>query len=288
MKRRNKKLNIEGQLSLFDLDIYNEKYQSPDDFLELLRHDNVKLYRTKTIKAGNQLECEIFPLFNPQEKIRAKEHAKSREAQKNLNHKNTKKRITRLSNVNFSSDDYWGTFGYDDGNLPASPQDARNDVRNYLRRIARLYKKQGKEFKYIYVTEFKHDGEDIRVHHHIIMSGGVSRDEIEDKWNGGAYPQTRRLRVKHDCGLNGLANYLAKGTKYERFWGHSKYLKEPQIDFADKKISKRRAEKIALNENNVPELFEKMYKDYIFKSKEVKRSDFVSGVYIYVQMYKRN
>ncbi|MCL2636943.1 MAG: hypothetical protein FWD48_01100 [Oscillospiraceae bacterium] len=287
MGRRSKNYNIEGQLTLFDLDIYNKQHQSPDDFLELLRHENVKLYRTKTIKAGNQLECEIFPLFNPQEKIRAKEHEKSREAQKNLNHKNTKKNITRLSNANFTSSDYWGTFGYDDNNLPATPEEALKDVKNFLRRLARLHKKQGLEFKYIYVTEFKHDGDVVRAHHHIMMSGGISRDEIESKWNGGAYPQTRRLRVKHDCGLNGIANYLAKGKSYERFWGHSKGLKQPKIDIADKKITKRRAEKIAWDENCVPEIFEKLYKDYAFRSVEVKRSDFVSGVYIYVQMYKR-
>jgi hypothetical protein len=288
MKRRKKHFSIEGQLSFFDLDIYKEKHETPDDILELMRHENVKLYRTKTIKAGNQLECEIFPVFKCHEKIRLKEHIKSREAQKNLNHKNTKKNITRLSNANFTSYDFWGTFGYDEGNLPDSPKAAQNDIRNYIRRISALYKKHNLDFKYIYVTEFKRGGDDVRCHHHVIMSGGISRDEIENKWKGGAYPQTRRLRVKDDCGLNGLANYLAKGTNYERCWGHSKGLKKPDISIANKKITKRRAERIALNENDAPEIFEKLYKDYVYRSHEVKRSDFVSGVYIYVQMYKRN
>ena len=288
MSRKRKNYDIEGQLSFFDLDIFNDKFSTPDDVLECLRHCDVTSYRTKTIKAGNQLECEIFPILNPQEKIRVKEHIKSRDAQKNLNHKNTKKNITRLANANFTSKDLWGTFGYDDNNYPESPEAARKDFRNYIRRLARIYKKRGLEFKYIYVTEFKQNGEDVKCHHHIIMSGGISRDEIENAWKGGAYPQTRRLRVKDDCGLNGLANYLAKGTNYERFWGHSKGLKKPDIYFADKKITKRRAEKIALNENDVKEHFEKLYKGYSYRTHEVKRSDFVAGVYIYVQMFKRN
>jgi hypothetical protein len=284
---RKKHQNIEGQLSFFDLDIYSSPEDSTDDIIELLRHKDVKLYRTRTIKAGNQLECEIYPVFNPQAEIRVKRF-ESREAQKKLNHKNTKKNITRKANANFTSSDMWGTFGYDDDSLPDSPESARKDMTNYLRRLSRLYKKHNKEFKYIYVTEFKQDGDVVRCHHHVMISGGIGRDELESKWRGGNYPQVRRLRVKHDCGLDGLANYLAKGTSYERFWGCSTNLRKPDVFVADKKITKRRAERIAMEKNTAPELFEKIYSNYAFRDISVKRSNFVSGVYIYVKMYKKD
>lgn len=288
MPRRNRKfINCEGQLSFFDIDVFGEEI-SIDDKLELFRHGDVKNYVTKTIKHGELLDCEIFPDLNAKGINHLKEKKPSSEAQEKLNHNNVKKNITRYANQNFTSADIWGTFGYDDPNLPADERAAQKNITNFLRRIKRLRKKLGlPALRYIYVTEFHQDGEKVRCHHHVIMSGDLSRDEIEKLWKGGAYPQTRRLRVKHDTGLTGLANYLAKGKNYERKWGKSTNLKPPVITYAEKKVTKRRAEKIASNENLMPEIFEKLYPGYAFYSAEVKRSDYCAGVYIYAQMYRK-
>jgi hypothetical protein len=70
-------------------------------------------------------------------------------------------------------------------------------------------------------------------------------------------------------------------------WGHSTNLKTPVPTVADRKISKRQAERIAVDENAAPEIFERACTGYTFRSIEVKRSEWVAGVYIYVQMYKR-
>ncbi|MDR2531473.1 MAG: hypothetical protein LBC82_01340 [Oscillospiraceae bacterium] len=289
MSCKKKLYNCDGQLSFFDLDMFKLEHETQEETIEKLRHGDVYQYRTKTIKAGNMLECEIFPIWKLQEARRAKEKQPSRKAQENLNHKNTKKKIMRLTNENFTSSDIWGTFGYDFENLPESARAARRDLTNFFNRIKRRRKKLGlPTLRYLYVTEWKHDGEDVRCHHHIIMSGDLSRDEVEKLWKGGAYPQTRRLRVKHDSGLKGLASYLAKGSRFEKMWNHSTNLKYPIPTVADKKITPRQATKIAVNENTAPALFEKLYKGYVFKDIEVKHSDYVAGVYIYVQMYKRN
>ena len=278
-----------GQLSLFDLPLSSWEQETPEERLENLRHKDVYRYRVKTIRAGNMLECEIFPIWTAQEAQRAKRAKPSRKAQENLNHKNTKKKIMRLTNMNFTDADLWGTFGYDDANLPATLEAARKDVVNFLRRVKNARKKLGlPPIRYIYVTEWRHDGEDVRCHHHIVMSGDMDRDAIEKLWHGGAYPQTRRLRVKEDCGLNGLGAYLAKGSKGEKMWGRSTNLKDPVVTWADRKITPRQAGKIALDENAAPELFEKLYQGYAFRSVEAKRSDYVAGVYIYTQMYRRS
>lgn len=283
--------NSEAYLDLFDISPL--EMETREERIESLRHRNVFRYRVKTIRAGGMLECEIFPIWATQgEASRAKKAKESRKAQKNLNDKNTRKKIMRLTNNNFTDADLWGTFGYDDENLPASPEQAQKDITNFIRRIKRRRKKLGlPPLRYIYVTEWKQeadeDGGEIRAHHHIILSGDMDRDEIESLWNGGAYPQTRRLRVKEDCGLNGLACYLSKGAKGQKRWGHSTNLKMPVPTVADRKFTRRQAEQIAIDENAAPALFEKLYKGYGFRQIDIKRSDFVAGAYIYVQMFRK-
>ena len=280
---------IEGQLSLFDIQALPIERQTPEEFIESLRHGDVYRYRTKTIRAGNMLECEIYPIYKRAEKKRAKKAQPSKTAQENLNHKNTKKKIMRLTNTNFKSGDLWLTVGYDDEHLPQTPEQARKDIVNYLRRIKNKRKRLNlPPLKYIYVTEWSQNGERVRCHHHLILSGDIERDDIEALWRGGSYPHTRRLRVKEDCGLNGLAAYLSKGQKYEKRWGHSINLKPyDKATVADRKITPRQAAKIALDRSAAPELFEKVCAGYTFRDIEIKRSDFVAGVYIYTQMYRR-
>jgi len=288
MPRKVKNLKIDGQLSFFDLEVSGIENYTDEEKFELFRSGDIRLFRTKTIKSGKMLECEIYPLLNSPAVNRAKERKPSRTAQENLNHANSKKKVIRYLNANFTDADLWGTFGYDDMNLPETVEEAKRIFRNFLGRIKRLYKKHEQVFKYFYVTEWKQDGEKVRCHHHVVLSGGVSRDEIERLWKCGGYPQTRRLRVKDDCGLTGLASYLAKGKSYERASGHSLNLKPPVETIADKKITKRQAEKITLNRNDAPGIFEKLYRGYTFRNVTVKRSDYVAGVYIYANMYKRN
>lgn len=281
----------EQYLDLFERSFFEEISQ--EERIEALREKDVFRYRVKTWRAGDVLECAIFPIWNAQsEASRAKKAKESRPAQRNLNDKNTKKKAARLANNNFTKADVWATFGYDDDNLPTSPEQAQRDIVNYLRRIKRKHKKEGfPPLRYIYVTEWSEGGEDaeeIRVHHHVILSGDLDRDILEKEWHGGAYPQARRLQPK-DCGITGLAYYIAgKGKKCKRVWAYSKNLKMPIPSVADKKITKRQAEKIAIDRNTAPAFFEKIFKGYTFQDTErdlqIKHSDFVAGAYIYAQM----
>lgn len=134
--------NSEAYLDLFDISPLET--ETREERIENLRHRNVFRYRVKTIRAGGMLECEIFPIWATQgEASRAKKAKESRKAQKNLNDKNTRKKIMRLTNNNFTDADLWGTFGYDDENLPASPEQAQKDITNFIRRIKRRRKKLG-------------------------------------------------------------------------------------------------------------------------------------------------
>ena len=263
--------------------------ESIDDALERLRHKDLSGYRVKTIRSGQMLECEIYPIWKTQSEAgRAKKALASRPAQEKLNEKNAKKHIMRLVNTNFTNADCWGTFGYDDDQLPASPEEAKRDLVNFLRRIARRRKKLGLEpMRYLYVTEWAGaDGEPVRCHHHVIMSGGMDRDEIESLWGHGAYPQVRRLRVKQDGGLNGLACYLAKNSRQYKRWGRSQNLKEPIISIAEKKITARQVERMVRDQIEAQELIAKKYPGYACEDMVVRFSPWVAGAYISVVMHK--
>jgi hypothetical protein len=265
--------------------------ETPEQRIEALRHKDVFRYRVKTIVSGEMLECEIYPLWKTQTEVsRAKKANPSRQAQEKLNITNTQKKVSRYLNTNFDNRDLWCTFGWDDDTLPETPEECRKEVINFLRRIKRLRRKKGlSPLRYVYAVEFADDGKKVRVHTHIVMSGDLSRDEIESLWHGGNYPQTRRLRVKDDCGLAGLAHYIVKGGRYDRVWGHSTNLKPcTKASIADKKITLRKAEKIAAQENVAPEIFERLYPEFKFRDVDIRRSDFVAGVYIYVKMHRKN
>ena len=114
---------------------------------------------------------------------------------------------------------------------PPDYEQARKDVRNYLRAVKRMREKAGlPEMKYIYVLEEEGaDGEKRRVHVHLMMSGGVSREALEEKWGRG-YANCDRLQPEEGTGLLELARYFTKQgmEKHRRAWSASKNLRQPR------------------------------------------------------------
>lgn len=256
--------------------------------IEDLGHAGVERYRTKTIKAGDNLECEIYPIWCTQKQAtEAKQlREKSREAQRNLNDRNAKKKIVRLINANFTADDICLTLSYR-GAAPNLEQ-AKRDMQNFIRRIKTARKKLGlPPLKYVYVIEYEEDeSRKKRVHHHIIMSG-MDRDVAEQCWEKG-WANSRRLQPDR-FGLEALARYMVKAPRGARRWCCSKNLKKPVETVADRKISRRKVERIAADlEAVAPEVFEKAYPGYALLDVEIKHSDYVAGAYIYARMRKRS
>lgn len=274
-------------------EIYSVDYvdykDTREELIELLRDKDIRRYRVKTIKSGNMLECEIYPVWNSSKKKRTEKIKGTSKAQKNLNDKNTKKNVIRLMNTNFAREDMWATFTYNADNLPEDETLAKRDMQNYIRRLKRIIKKNDMEdLKYIYVTEYEEDPQKgkKRVHHHIVMNF-KNRDIAEDVWDKGGRTHSRRLQPD-DYGLEGMARYITKDPKNSKRYTTSRNLKKPTITIADNKMSKRRAEKIAKNPNDAPNTFEKWYKGYSYNDIEVKFSEFISGTYMYVRMKRIN
>lgn len=283
-------LHVEDYWEVFDTDesVYGD---SKEEIMEKLRDRQLSKYRVKTIRSGNMLEVEAYPIWATSGKRGKRSKGNSTEAQQNLNDKNTKKRLIRLVNTNFTDSDIWATLTYENGRLPADHQQAKKDMQNYIRRLKRWLKKNHGtiELKYIYVTEYENDEKKgkVRVHHHIIYNF-PDRDIAEDLWKGGGRSQTRRLK-SDDFGLEGLTRYITKDKKKDpsKRYTVSRNLKQPKVTIADSKMTRKRGEKIALQEICAEEVFEKMYKDYSFNDIEVKFSEFVSGAYLYVRMKKK-
>jgi len=282
-------------------EIFDNQQLTIDDYLESIRNTDILKYRTKFIRSGDIVEIEVYPLYKTRKsKIEALVKKETRKEQKSLNNKNTRKHITRLINANFTKSDMWATFTYDNGNLPESIEQSEKDIKNYIRRLKRYLKKYGlPELKYIYITEHITDMQKSgRAHHHIVMNFH-DRDIAEKFWTKGGRKHSRRLQPD-DYGLEGLARYIAKpesknteNRKYSKKYVPSKNLIKPEVVKRENLIRKRKAASLSLEQETAREFFEdlttkeKWLKDgYDFLDMEVYKSNYISGVYLYVRMKK--
>lgn len=277
------------------LEIYNETILGAttlEEKIEELRAAGKKYkYIVKTIQSGDMLESEIYPVYEKRKDVPRRDKEKiSNEWQEKLNEKNAKKKYVRLVNTNFTKNDLLVTLTYKDKYLPTLKQ-AKKDVVNYLNRIKRYRKRMGlEELKYVYVLEYvdeaeQHKSKKIRVHHHIIMNV-MDRDIAEDIWGKGR-AEAKRLKPD-EFGLEGIARYMVKDSKGKRWYG-SRNLKKPKETKSVTRLTKRKAEKLAINENMHEELFENLYSNkYIFCDSNKYLSDITGGFYIYCRMRKRD
>lgn len=204
--------------------------------------DVLQHYRDVRYECGEYMTADIIPVFRKPGERRRK--AKPTSAiQEKLNQRHSEMKLFRKAHANFTSEDVALHLTYDE--LPGSLEQARRDLKNYLERVRRARKKEGlPDLKYITVTEISVKG---RVHHHIIMSGGIDRDRLEQIWGKG-YANSKRLRFGED-GITGLTRYMAKDHLTYRRWNGSKNLVDPKpktrdytlsrsevMDLADKKI----------------------------------------------------
>jgi len=273
-------------LALFDNEIRDAGDMIPPRVI--WPNGKVLLYRTKTIRSGDQVEVEVFPIWATAPTLSdGTPITKSPEAMARANAGNARKHFERKMNVNFCDRDYRIDLTYAGDELPDANQ-AQRDVQNYLRRVKYACRKQGlPPPKYMGVSEGKREGShQKRVHHHIVISCGLSREEMERIWRKGRV-RTDRLQADR-YGYTALARYLMKAPEGAKRYFCSRNLKEPVITFSDTKISLRKAEHIAqAMEEKAPAIFTRLYPNHEFIDCQVKRTDFVAGVYIYVRLRKQ-
>lgn len=220
--------------------------------------------REKVIDCGEHYrEVDVIPYSESQESHnrkkgkRAKRERISEPKQKNLNDKNSRRYFVQLGNMNFAHDKeaLHVTVTYDQKYLPTTLQEAEKEVSNYLRRISYARKKADlPKLKYILVTE--HSGVDdsypVRVHHHIIMNGGLNRDMIEKLWSRPrkkgekegdsiGFANADRLQ-SNESGITALCVYLSKQHDRKKRWTSSHNLERPHCQSNDDQYTKREVE----------------------------------------------
>lgn len=236
-------------------------------------------YRTKTTKAGSMLEFDIYPVWGRDQEQKARKAMKqvTPERMQRVNLYNARRRIIQLANANFTNHDIHLTLTY--AQAPAYEQ-AQKDVRNFLARLKRLRKKLGlPELKYIYAIEGNEEGGKTRLHVHMLLSGGIDREEVEKLWQRG-YANADRLQPDEN-GLAAIARYIIKEQRNRRKWCASKNLKKPQVRVSDTKLSCSRVKRIARElPQEAKKVLRKVYPGYEYVECQVHYSDRVDGVYI--------
>ena len=168
-------------------------------------------------------------------------------AQKNLNDKKSRRQFRRILHKNFEKKDLALTLSFDEDNLPETEKDAHRLIGNFIRTLRRMWGKSfpDKPFKYVYVfSEIAGDGsgEVVRKHFHMIITGGLDRDEIEKKWKYG-FANADRLRFT-ETGIEKLANYMIDQACGKRRWKGSNNLIKPEAVVSDKAVTRADIERI--------------------------------------------
>lgn len=269
-------------------EVYDLPYtDTPEERMELMRHKGGKM-RLKTIKSGDILEAEIYPVWDNTARIATKRVKRSSEDERKYYDTKRKKYLARLINTNFTDLDVWATLTYRNGELPASIEAAEHELEKFFRRLSYYAKKHNlPSIKYIAVTEeLSRDGEVTRVHHHIFINFR-DRDTLERIWGHDDRPNTRRLHADEN-GYDGAAHYTLKNIKGKKSYRYSQNLKKPTEYIADSKITARTATEMAVNRQYCETKLQKLYKGYELVSVSVRTSEFVSGFYIYSKFRKAN
>lgn len=270
----------------------------------------VDLMRTKSTRAGKMLYLTACPIWDTEASReaaaaldKAKERRGTTQAQQKLNARNARWKLEQIINANFTDGDMLVGCTYEPDGQPADLAAAMKNMRNYMARLRRLCARRGSPPpRYVYVTETKVKKRGIEYHHHaVIHAEGITRDELEALWtkHHGICNTKRAQRQKE--GLRGHAKYIAKqvcadgnAEEYTRRhrWCASKGLTIPVASTADKKLSRRRMEKIAQEIKRDPReaaaLLEKINPGYEVVELEVKTSEWVTGAYVYAVMCRRD
>lgn len=148
------------------------------------------------------------------------------------------------------------TATYSGKYLPATVEEAEREVTNYLRRVQYRRQKEGlPPLKYMLVTAYttkRNSEKPVRIHHHIIMSGGLDRDVVEELWRkrkrkgqkkGDRIGFCNADRLQSDeNGIAALCTYLVKQSGGKKRWTSSHNLERPYSRTNDGKYNHRQIE----------------------------------------------
>ena len=167
-------------------------------------------YIKAVTEAGDTLIIENYysSRWNKKNIRRGKNHQKTKESQERCNERKAVRNMIALLNANFKPGDCHLVLDYRPENRPSTPGEAKENIKPFLRKMRRLYKNGGILFRYVEACEFGKSG---GLHHHLVISGGVSVEDIRKKWPFGR----SHFTPLDDTGeYSKLAAYILKNRKY--------------------------------------------------------------------------
>ena len=275
------------------------------------------MIREKKIISGKLLEADFYPIFQDGRKMpsRAPKTNPTTAEQKRYNQKQALKRFVRLVNANFETGDLFVHISYDPDYAPLDEERAKNDIRNFLRRVKSkrtselkrvikmleaipddetlIEKKRKLEepFRYAYPMEEtiyktgKHKGKS-NWHSHIFMTGGLDRDTVENLWGHGVRVNADRLQLER-FGPEAAAKYCAKDPKGKKRFYTSRNLKKPITPKPkDGKITPKYVAKLAQERVDDAAYWENRYKGYKFIRCYSRYNEYNGNWYVSVVMYR--
>lgn len=294
-----------------------------------VNHADVGGYRTKTVRAGDFLYISCYPLISCNASCQQRRKLEDMHAD-SIKDVKLRAKYTRYNNhrrctefeqmvhANMVEGDLHicCTYGdYDKNHLTADDfitrEQAKKDIRNYLRRLRYLLKRHGcslKDFRWICVTVTKSSKYDTinplpDSHHHHLLVHGVPdylRKDAEELWQKGQWnagtcnaDRLQESYVTKHKGFSAMANYVARQESSfngenagERSYTTSRNIIRPTVTTSDSRLSRRRAAMIAADVRiNGHEIFEKLFDGYrLTEDAKVIVSDFTAGAYIYARL----
>ena len=260
--------------------------ERPEETPERPEKNPVLYVKTRTIRSGSLTEVECYPVYIGAYRRTLAATKPTNEAMQIVNDRNAKKRFQRLAECNFrAGQDYALSLTYE-GKAPDDWESCNRDLRNYINRVNRARKKLGLEkARYIGVIE---KGELGRLHHHLLIEGGLDRDIMEQLWGKGIANCDRIQQSKG--GLAALTVYFVKRFSAKRAKGRHRYiysrnLRKPKVTESKTRISRRQAERIREDADlEGAQIIRRKYPDKVIEEINVKQSEWIPGCYITVRM----
>ena len=239
-------------------------------------------YREKLVIAGDMMFVAVYPTWRAAGKRKGRFRETS-EIQKKLNERRARETLTWTIHANFDSSSVVFSPTYCDGCYPEDERQFGRDVRNFLGRVGRLYKKVEREFKWICIRAY---GEEHgRLHLHFIFSGGVSFDDIKRAWTLG---RCNYKQLEFDeCGVVDLSKYLFDQRHVgARRWSGSRNLAKPVEKTNVHQYTKAEVNEIA-ESGNPHKLFADKYAGWwLSEFPEIERNPINAGIYMTATLYK--
>lgn len=241
--------------------------------------------RERVHVCGEYMDTEIYPVFQPAGKRRTKCRP-TKEVQAKINQRNAERKLVRLVHANFTEEDLALGLSYDRAHMPADEREAKKIMQRFLRQLRQEYRKLGRELQYIWTTETgKTTG---RIHHHLILSGGMDRDALEALWGRG-WANSKRLQFG-EHGITGLACYMVKSQLNYRRYNCSRNLERPEPAEFDGRIDRAQQEELAamIEKGTIYTEMERVYPDFRCVDAEYHRNEINGGLYLRIFMRRRN